>query len=52
MPRAAMTVAYLSADAVYDWPDWNSRGEHTHGFGTAGLRRGAPLNKPSTPRLA
>ena len=50
--REAMTVAYMSADAIYDWPDWNSRVEHTHGFGTAGLCRGAPLNKPSTPQLA
>ena len=50
--REAMTVAYLSADATYDWPDWNSRVEDTHGFGTAGLRRGDPLNKPSTPQLA
>ena len=44
-----MTVAYMSADAVYDW---SSRVENTHGFGTAGLPRGAPLNKPSTPQLA
>ena len=50
--REAMTVAYMSTDAVYDWPDWNSRVENTHGFGTAGLCRGAPLNKPSTPQLA
>ena len=50
--REAMTVAYMSADAVYDWPDWNSRVEGTHRFGTAGLRRGDPLNKPSTPQLA
>ena len=50
--REAMTVAYMSADATYDWPDWNSRVEYTHGFGTAGLRRGDPLNKPSTPQLA
>ena len=50
--REAMTVAYLSADATYDWPDWNTRVEHTHGFATAGLRRGEPLNKPTTPQLA
>ena len=50
--REVMTVAYMSADAVYDWPEWNSRVEDTHGFGTAGLRRGDPLNKPTTPRLA
>ena len=50
--REAMTVAYISADAVYDWPDWNSRVEHADGVGTAGLRRGDPLNKPSTPQLA
>ena len=50
--REAMTVAYMSADATYDWPDWNSRVEYTHGFDTAGLRRGDPLNKPSTPQLA
>ena len=47
-----MTVAYRSADAVYDWPEWNSRVEGSHGFGTAGLRRGDPLNKPTTPQLA
>ena len=46
------TVAYMSADATYDWPDWNARVEDTHGFGTAGLRRGDPLNKPTTPQLA
>ena len=50
--REAMTVAYMSADATYDWPDWNSRVENTHAFGTAGLRRGDPLDKPSTPQLA
>ena len=50
--REAMTVAYMSAAATYDWPDWNTRVEHTHGFGTDGLRRGDPLNKPTTPRLA
>ena len=50
--REVMTVAYMSADAVYDWPEWNRRIEDTHGFGTAGLRRGDPLNKPTTPRLA
>ena len=37
-----MTVAYMSADAVYDWPDWSSRVENTHGFGTAGLPRTPP----------
>ena len=50
--REAMTVAYISADATYDWPDWNARVEHADGVGTAGLRRGDPLNKPSTPQLA
>ncbi len=50
--REAMTVAYMSADATYDWPDWNARVEHPHGFGTAGLRRGDPLNTPTTPQLA
>ena len=49
--REAMTVAYMSADATYAWPEWNSRVEYTHGFGTAGLRRGDPLNKPTTPQL-
>ena len=50
--REAMTVAYLSADATYDWPDWNKRVGDTHGFGTAGVRRGDPLNTPTTPQLA
>jgi ectoine hydroxylase-related dioxygenase (phytanoyl-CoA dioxygenase family) len=50
--REAMTVAYISADATYDWPDWNARVEHADGVGTAGLRRGDPLNNPSTPQLA
>ena len=43
------TVAYMSADATYDWPDWNARVEDTHGFGTAGLRRGDPLNTADHP---
>ena len=50
--REAMTVAYMSAAATYDWPDWNTRVQQTHGFGTAGLRRGDPLDKPTTPQLA
>ena len=50
--REAMTVAYMSAGAVYDWPNWNSRVENTHVFGTAGPRRSDLLSKPSTPRLA
>ena len=47
--REAMAVAYMSAAATYDWPDWNTRVQDTHGFATDGLLRGDPVNKPTTP---
>ena len=47
-----VSVAQTDVKARYDLPDGDARAEDTHGFATAGLRRGDPLDKPTTPQLA
>ncbi|MEM7029477.1 MAG: phytanoyl-CoA dioxygenase family protein [Chloroflexota bacterium] len=49
--REAMTIVYMTHDAVYDWPDSNPRADR-HQFVTSGIKRGDILEHPLTPRLA
>ena len=49
--REAMTVAYMTADATFDWPATNPGAGRRHGFATEGLRRGDVLESSFAPRL-
>ena len=49
--REAMTVAYMTADARFDWPESNPEAGRRHGFATAGLTRGDLLESSFAPRL-
>ncbi len=49
--REAMTIAYMTADAVFDWPDSNPEAGRRHGFATSGLTRGDRLESRFAPRL-
>ena len=48
--REAMTVAYMTADAVYDWPKSNPSADR-HQFVTEGMQRGDEFDHPLTPQL-
>ena len=49
--REAMTIAYMTADATFDWPDSNPEAGRRHGFATVGLQRGDLLESSFAPRL-
>ena len=49
--REAMTVAYMTADARFDWPESNPEAGRRHGFATEGLQRGDLLESSFAPRL-
>ncbi|MCY3978310.1 MAG: phytanoyl-CoA dioxygenase family protein [Chloroflexi bacterium] len=49
--REAMTIAYMTADARFDWPQSNPEAERRHGFATEGLQRGDLLESSFAPRL-
>lgn len=49
--REAMTIAYMTHDAVFDWPESNPKASTRHTFSTEGIERGGLLNHPTTPRL-
>ena len=49
--REAMTIAYMTADATFDWPESNPEAGRRHGFATAGLQRGDRLESKFAPRL-
>ncbi len=49
--REAMTIAYMTADAIFDWPETNPEAGRRHGFATAGLTRGDLLESSFAPRL-
>ncbi len=49
--REAMTVAYMTADARFDWPETNPEAGNRHGFATEGLKRGDLLESSFAPRL-
>ena len=49
--REAMTIAYMTADARFDWPESNPEAGRRHGFATEGLRRGDLLESSFAPRL-
>ncbi len=46
-----MTVAYMTADARFDWPESNPEAGRRHGFATEGLTRGDLLESNLAPRL-
>ena len=50
--REAMTIAYMTADATFDWPESNPEAGRRHGFATEGLTRGDLLESSLAPRLA
>lgn len=49
--REAMTMAYMSADARFDWSASNQAAAERHSFATQGLSRGDVLESPFAPRL-
>ena len=49
--REAMTIAYITADATFDWPESNPEAGRRHGFATEGLMRGDMLESSFSPRL-
>ncbi len=49
--REAMTIAYMTADARFDWPESNPEAGRRHGFATEGLKRGDLLESGFAPRL-
>ncbi|MCY4061875.1 MAG: phytanoyl-CoA dioxygenase family protein [Chloroflexi bacterium] len=49
--REAMTIAYMTADARFDWPESNPEAGRRHGFATEGLTRGDLLESSFAPRL-
>ena len=49
--REAMTIAFMTADATFDWPESNPEAERRHGFATEGLTRGDLLESKFAPRL-
>ena len=49
--REAMTIAYMTADATFDWPESNPEAGRRHGFATEGLQRGDILQSSFAPRL-
>ncbi|MDE2777512.1 MAG: phytanoyl-CoA dioxygenase family protein [Chloroflexota bacterium] len=49
--REAMTIAYMTADARFDWPESNPEAGRRHGFATEGLQRGDLLESSFAPRL-
>ena len=50
--REAMTIAYMTADARFDWPESNPEAGRRHGFATEGLQRGDTVGVGSfAPRL-
>jgi len=49
--REAMTIAYMTADAIFDWPESNPEAGRRHGFATKGLTRGDKLESNFAPRL-
>ncbi len=49
--REAMTIAYITADARFDWPESNPEAGRRHGFATEGLKRGDLLESRFAPRL-
>jgi hypothetical protein len=49
--REAMTIAYMSHDATYDWPESNPRIETWGPWAIQGLKRGAAYTSINTPRL-
>lgn len=49
--REAMTIAYMTADARFDWPESNPEAGRRHGFATEGLSRGDLLESNFAPRL-
>lgn len=49
--REAMTIAYMTADATFDWPESNPEAGRRHDFATEGLQRGDLLESSFAPRL-
>ena len=49
--REAMTMAYMTADARFDWPESNPEAGRRHGFATTDLTRGDLLESRFAPRL-
>ncbi|MCE2472582.1 MAG: hypothetical protein J4G18_11935 [Anaerolineae bacterium] len=49
--REAMTIAYMTTDAIFDWPESNPEAGRRHGFATEGLTRGDLLESKFAPRL-
>ncbi len=49
--REATTIAYTTADAIFDWPESNPEAGRRHGFATEGLQRGDLLESSFAPRL-
>lgn len=49
--REAMTIAYMTADATFDWPESNPEAGRRHGFATEGLKSGDLLESIFAPRL-
>ena len=49
--REAMTIAYMTSDATFDWPESNPEAGQRHGFATEGLTRGDVLESHFAPRL-
>ena len=49
--REAMTVAYMTDQARFDWSPSNEAASTRHGFATAGLQRGDLLESNFAPRL-
>ena len=49
--REAMTMAYIAADARFDWSESNPEAAGRHGFATEGLKRGDLLESEFAPRL-
>ncbi len=49
--REAMTMAYMTADARFDWSPANPEAAKRHSFATQGLSRGDLLESPFAPRL-
>ena len=49
--REAMTMAYITADARFDWSESNAEAAGRHSFATEGLKRGDLLESSFAPRL-
>ena len=49
--REAMTMAYITADARFDWSESNAEAAGRHSFATEGLKRGDLMESNFAPRL-